>query len=56
MKVHFSPVLKPAPPRPRRPEFLIWSQIHSGGIDIMSATPFQTPRCFDPSRPQSWRP
>jgi len=32
MKVHFSPVLKPAPPRPRRPEALIWSQIHGRAV------------------------
>jgi len=41
MKVHFRPVAKPAPPRPRRPDALIWSQIHSGVWATMSFVPFQ---------------
>jgi len=27
---HFFPVTKPPPPRPRKPDFLIWSMISSG--------------------------
>jgi len=33
MNDHFSPVPKPAPPRPRRPEFFIWSMIQADIID-----------------------
>jgi hypothetical protein len=33
MKLHFMPVTKPAPPRPRSPEALTISTIASGAID-----------------------
>ena len=56
MNDHFSPVEKPAPPRPRRPEFLMLSMIQAGPMAIMSAVAFQQPRFFAPSRPQSWNP
>jgi hypothetical protein len=36
MKEYFRPEGKPAPPRPRKPDFLISSMIQSGPIERMS--------------------
>jgi len=35
MKVHFSPVGKPAPPRPRSEEFLSSASSASGGMRVV---------------------
>jgi len=45
-----------APPRPRRPEALIWSHSHSGPWAIISAVPFQMPRFIAASSLKSCRP
>src|SRR5579875_1333882 len=56
MKDHFSPVEKPAPPRPRRPEFFTLVITQSRPHDRMSAVAFQAPRWRAPSRYGSWNP
>src|SRR6516165_8424929 len=53
MKDHFRPVGKPAPPRPRNPDSLICSTIHSRPLRISSLVPSQSPRRRAPSRRQS---
>ena len=49
-KLHFIPVEKPAPPRPRSPEALTSEMIHSGPWDARPAVKFQSPRAKAPSR------
>ena len=44
MNDHFSPVGKPAPPRPRRPEALISSMIQSRPFSMIALVPSQAPR------------
>src|SRR6516165_7969759 len=53
MKDHFRPVGKPAPPRPRSPDSLICSTIHSRPLRISSLVPSQSPRRRAPSSRQS---
>ena len=56
MNDHFSPVGKPAPPRPRRPDAFISLMIQSRPLSMIALVPSQAPRVRAPSRPQSWRP
>ena len=56
MKDHFSPVGKPAPPRPRRPDAFISSTIHSRPFSSSALVLSHWPRAIAPFRPQSWRP
>ena len=46
MNDHFSPVGKPAPPRPRRPDFFISSMIQSRPFSSRNLVPSQAPRIF----------
>ena len=48
MKDHFRPEAKPAPPRPRRPLFLISLTIQSGPMAMMSFVRCQSPRFSAP--------
>src|SRR5262245_35354229 len=56
MSDHFSPVGKPAPPRPRRPEAFTSLTMASRPLSRMALVPSQAPRLRAPSRPQSPRP
>src|ERR1700694_1519763 len=50
MNDHFSPVGKPAPPRPRRPEAFISAMIQSRPLSMIALVPSQAPRRRAPSR------
>jgi hypothetical protein len=56
MKDHFRPVGKPAPPRPRRPDFFISSMMASWPRSISALVLSQAPRARAPARRQSWTP
>src|SRR4029079_1707354 len=49
MNDHFSPVGKPAPPRPRRPESFTTLTISAGVIPTAVRSALYTPRFFQPS-------
>src|SRR6516164_2976074 len=53
MNDHFRPVGKPAPPRPRNPDSLTCSTIHSRPLRMSSLVPSQSPRRRAPSSRQS---
>ncbi len=53
MNDHFSPVGKPAPPRPRSPEAFTSLMIQSRPFSSIALVPSQAPRERAPSRPQS---
>ncbi len=56
MKLHFMPVGKPAPPRPRRPlSFTCW-MIASCPCAISARVSAQSPRVIAWSIPQGWKP
>src|SRR5438270_13411189 len=56
MNDHFSPVGKPAPPRPRRPEAFISAMIQSLPLSISAFVLSHAPRARAPSRPQAPKP
>src|SRR6476660_170168 len=56
MNDHFSPVGKPAPPRPRKPDDLISLMMPSWPFSISVLVLSQAPRALAPSSFQSWKP
>ena len=56
MNDHFSPVGKPAPPRPRSPDFLISSTMASCPLSSSALVPSHAPRARAAGRRQSWKP
>jgi hypothetical protein len=56
MNDHLSPVGKPAPPRPRRPEAFTSLMMPVAALLEIALVPSQAPRARAPSRPQSCRP
>jgi hypothetical protein len=56
MNDHFSPVGKPAPPRPRNPEDFISSMIQSIPLSRKNFVPSQAPRRRAASSPGEWKP
>ena len=56
MKLHFMPVGKPAPPRPRRPDALIISMIASWPMAISLAVSSQSPRACAAFKSGDWKP
>lgn len=56
MKLYLRPEGNPAPPRPRSPEFLISSMIHSGPMRMSSFVRYQSPRSCAPFSDGSWSP
>jgi hypothetical protein len=56
MKLHFMPVGKPAPPRPRSPDCFISSMIASGPRARSSLVSAQSPRWMAASMFHGWKP
>ena len=56
MKLHFMPVGKPAPPRPRSPDALTISMIASWPLAISALVLSQSPRCRAAFSHGSWKP
>jgi len=56
MKLHFIPVGKPAPPRPRRPDAFTLSMIASCPAAISAFVPSQSPRRIAASSDHDWKP